>query len=712
MSEMTSLDRAQTRAVRSKHTVALIVGGPGTGKSEVVAHRAAHLIKGDRDPTRIVVFVANHAAGRLMRERIEAAAGGAQPDLIVTTPRRHGSELLGRHAPKLGRSEQYVIHDRGDAVQLMTELLRERASEEIDAEEVVDLIWTAKASLLSPKGIELLAQTDVAVVAARVFDAYDEGLRDCDAFDRQDLACKAVEVIESVDGALEEESQKIEHLIVDDYQDLSPAECRLVEALSSQGSLFVCGNEDQSIMDGTAAEPVGMFEFKERHRDAGEIELNRCYRGSKTVVEAANEVIARNRKRRSKLRTAAKKGGNAVRVLESWNERAEASDIEKSLRDLQSVGIQRSDIVILARTVEQFRTIRDLLRKLVVPHRVLGGERFSERKEVKDLLAYLKVITNRADLLSLRRIINVPRRGIGKLTLSRVQAHAEDREIGFLAALRDAEAIEDLPKNSKTKILNFCEQIDDLNSKLGEFDAAEMLDQVIERTNYIEDIHQQNVADRDAREAVVKELQAFAREFCEQRSRCTTGEFLRETSLRVDADRYDPTLDVVHLMTVPVSRGLTFPHVILAGAEEGVFPRSDEPGEIEAERRLFHVAISRSSESVIICHARNRKRAGTGFRGEPSRFIAEIPDDLREHLQTFSRETEIFDAADKQELPPPGAGEWVRFEIGNRVRHAEWGEGTVLETEGLGQDLKLQIQFETIGLKKLLLRYAKLEKVS
>lgn len=712
MSGTNSLDRAQTQAVRSKHAVASIVGGPGTGKSEVAAHRVAHLIKGDRDPQRIVVLVANHAAGRLMRERIEAVAGSAQPTLIVTTPRRLGSEILSRHARNLGRSERYVIHDRADAKQLITALLKERASEEISAEEVVDLIWTAKANLLTQKGIELLAQNDVAVAAARVFHDYNEGLRDCDAFDRQDLACKAVEVIESVEGALEEESKKIEHLIVDDYQDLSPAECRLVQALSSKGSLFVCGNEDQSIIDGTATQPVGMLEFVERHGGAVEIELNRCYRGPKTVVEAANEVIAQNQNRRAKLRTAAKKGGTAVRVLESWNERAEATDIEKSLRDLQSIGIRRSDVVILARTVEQFRTIRDLLRKLVVPHRVLGGERFSERKEVKDLLAYLKVITNRADLLSLRRIINVPRRGIGKLTLRRVEAHAEAQELGFLAALRDAEAIEDLPKNSKTKILNFCEQIDDLSSKLGEFDAAEMLDQVVERTRYIEDIHQQNVADRDAREAGVKELQAFAREFCERRNPGTTEAFLRETSLRVDADRYDPNLDVVHLMTVPVSRGLAFPHVILAGAEEGVFPRSDEPDEIEAERRLFHVAISRSSESVTICHARNRKRAGTGFRGEPSRFIAEIPDELREHLQTFSRETEIFDAAEKRDLPPPGAGEWVRFEIGNRVQHAEWGEGTVLETEGLGQDLKLQIQFETIGLKKLLLRYAKLKKVS
>jgi len=712
MSDIASLDRAQAQAVQSERPATLVVGGPGTGKSACVAHRVAHLLRSGQDPQGIVVLVPNRAAEAPLRERVRALAGAEGPMPAITTARRLGAELLIRHAERLDRTPCFVIHDRGDAVLLVEELLRSVGSEELDARRVVERIWSAKARLHGPKAIELAGADDEARVVARIFTEYEARLKSYDAFDRQDLACKVADLLESVPEVQAEESAAIDHLVVDDYHDLSPAERALVTRLAAGARLFVCGNEDQSVLDGAADDPGGVMEFARSHPGAEELALGRCYRGSRTLVEAANQVIAQNRERRSKLRTPSSEDGAPIQVLESWNERGEASDIERCLRDLQAAGARRSEIAIIGRDVAQFRTIRDLLRKLVIGHRVLGGERFSERKEVKDLLAYLKVIVNPRDLLSLHRIINVPRRGIGKLTLSRVAAHAEAQGLDFLRALRDAESIADLPKNSKTKIHNFCELIDDLSARREELDAVAMLDAIVERTHYIEDIHQQNVADRDAREALVHELQSFAREFCERATPCRSSDFLREASLRVEEDRYDPTLDLVHLMTVSVSRGLTFPHVILVGAEEGVFPRADQEGRIEIERRLFHVAMSRSSRSMTICHARNRKRDGAAFRGDPSRFIAEIPEPLREHVQTFGRETEIFDTEEQQEVPPPGAGEWVRFEIGDRVRHAEWGSGKVLDTEGLGQDLRLQVQFEDVGLKKLLLRYAKLEQGS
>lgn len=726
-------DDAQTRAIAASGKATLVVGGPGTGKTEVIAWRTVRAVRDGAAPEQIKVVVPHGLAARRMRERIEELLGEPCAALWVGTIEALGATLLRRHADLWGRTARFSIHDVVDVVQFIGEYWRpEDGHGANDPPEMAAQIWRLKAELMTPDRFELMPDASRDLV--EVYRQHEKELARCNAFDRRDLVGKSVEMLQGDSELCAAETNRLGLCLVDDFHDLTPAEHTLLRMLSSRGSLFACGDDDQSVFGAEGTDPTPVLEFEEQFEGSEVFELDRCYRASGNLVRASNEIAAKNTLRRSKVRTPVKPDGPLVRVLESWDERGESVDIERRVRALQAAGAGLSEIVILCREPWQFRSILEVLKKLVIPHRVIGATRFFEGKEIKDLVAYLRLVSNPGDLLSLRRVINVPRRGIGKLTLDRVRTHAAEQGQDLFGALRDAECIEDLPKNSKTKILKFCSLIDDLIARIDELDAAEILDRIIEGTAYIEDIHQQNVADRDTREAVVRELQATARRFCARYPSARVQDFLGELCLLEDADRYDVEEECLYLMTIPAARGLGFPHGVLAGLEAGLLPGSfpttasdpEDPRReievevdeaevlrhLEAERRLFHVAFSRFGESLTVCHARNRKRKGGKFCGEPSRFLAEIPDGLVERVQTFERETEIFDTLDQAEVPPPGAGEWVRFEIEDRVNHAEWGVGKILETEGLGQDLKLTILFEGNILKKVLLRYAKLERVS
>ena len=709
----TSLDRAQSQAVRSEARVTLVVGGPGTGKTEVIAHRAAELAGAQGKGEGILVLVSRQAHQSRLRAQIEGLVGRELPCLRVTTIARLGAEILSRHAPLRGRTERFVMHDRSDAAPVVEELLRSFGVDDtLQTEEVLARIWRAKAQNQSADALRLLASEDNDLAVARICGRYNDQLRRCDAFDLEDLAVELIAVLKDPD-ALSVECSRVKHLLIDDYQELTPAQEEVVQCFGQGAMLFACGNDDQLVAEPIVPGPQGVLAFSGRYPDAPLVYLDRCYRGPVTAVQAANEIIARNQTRLSKLRTPVGPEGAAIPIYASWNERGEAADVERCYRELLTKGARPAELAIVARSATQFRAIEEHFQKLVIPYRLLGGREFYRRKEAKDLLAYLKVIYNPSDLVSLRRIINVPRRGIGKLTLERVRNHAAEQSLSLFDALRAAKQVQKLPKNSKTKILKFCGLIDELNARVAELTVAQILDRIVQETAYIEDIHQQNVADRDAREAVVREIQGLAHEHSAREGAGNIGSFLSETCLRVDADRYDPEADVVHLITAPVIRDLTFPHLILVGAEEGVFPQAEENEDLEAERRLFHVVLGRATRSIAICHARNRKRERSGFRGRPSRFIDEIPAEIRDHMETFTRETELFDTeVAREDVAPQQSTEWVRFESGDRVKHPEWGAGTVVEVEGLGQDAKLQIAFEGGLVKKLLTRYANLAKMS
>jgi DNA helicase-2/ATP-dependent DNA helicase PcrA len=713
MNQPNRFDRTQALALGSDARRQLVLGGPGSGKTEVLVHRAARLIERGGGRARIVVVVSRESACRELSERIESILGVPAPQLLVTTISRLCADILSRHAAQFGRTGAFVIHDRIDAQLLMNTILGgKEADDGISATQAVDVIWEAKARFLPPGEVPADLAAEHGAVLADLYRNYDDRLRQYDAFDRQDLSYCAALALARPEVA-KVECERVDCLLVDDYQKLESVEEDVIYRLAADGCCFFFGDGDQRV-GGRLGDPRGGIEkIAEHYPDLETLHLDRAYRGSASLVRASNEVIGNNSAREGGLRTPVSTRSEPIRVYASWNERGEAGDVERLYRELRERGTRPGEIAIVARSASLFRGIEEHFQRLIIPYRILGARPFFAQKEVKDLLAYLKLISNPADLLSLYRIINVPRRGIGTTTLQRVQEHAREEGVGLFDALRAAGSFSDLAKNSKTKILKFCALIDDLGRRCGRLSAAEVLDAVIDGTAYVEGIYQQNVADCEVREAAVRDLQGMARSFDAGGAHGSLSDFLRAVCLRTDADLYEPSQDQVHLLTADVAAQLTFPHIILVGVEEGVFPQAEESADIEAERRLFYAALGRATRSVSICHARNRKRVGSSFRGRPSRFIAEIPGELLDQTETFTRETDIFDTEVKRDdIAPPGTGEWFHFEVGDRVRHAEWGVGTVLEVEGLGQNARLQVGFTDGVAKKLLIKYARLSKVN
>lgn len=749
MSIYDRLNEQQKKGVFTTEGPVLLLAGAGSGKTGVITHRIAHLIDDcGVNSYNILAITFTNKAAREMRERVDDLVGcGADAAWIMTF---HAAcvRILRRFIDRLGYGTNFTIYDTDDQKSLMKEVCK---SMDVDTKVykekmLLSRISAAKDELLSPDDLYLRANNDYTQMRiAEVYRVYEERLKKNNAVDFDDIINLTVELFEKNDDVLDYYQERFKYIMVDEYQDTNTAQFKLVSLLARKyHNLCVVGDDDQSIYKFRGANIRNILNFKEYFPEAEIIKLEQNYRSKSNILDAANAVIKNNSGRMDKsLWTEQDEGDKiAFNVYETGYAEAEgiAFGIEKNIND----GYAYNDCAILYRTNAQSRAIEEKLLGHNIPYRIYGGINFYSRKEIKDILAYLKTIDNGMDEIAVRRILNVPKRGIGATSVGKIQAYADEQNIGFYEALKQAEDIPGLGR-SASKITPFTDLIRLFRAELHELSIVRLINDIIEKTGYMD-----YLADNDSPEEVeerranIDELISKAATYEDGEETPTLSGFLEEVALVADIDNMDDNNNVVSLMTLHSAKGLEFPIVYLAGMEDGLFPSymcidSDDPSELEEERRLCYVGITRAKQKLIMSAAKVRMVRGETHMNKVSRFISEIPAELMVNsTQGPAHKILSSDGTDKDHfhLPPRKAGE-SRFQsfqhdvlkedifdkkpsagnaglgygIGDKVRHIKFGTGTVKEIKNGGRDYEVTVDFENGGTKKMFASFAKLQKI-
>jgi DNA helicase-2/ATP-dependent DNA helicase PcrA len=654
-----------------------------------------------------------------MKERVEKLLGKAGVGAWVSTFHSWCARTLRKEAHLLGYSRTFSIYDDGDRKAVIKKCMEELdiSVKNFSPDAIGRHISSAKDVLLTPESFASQAEDYFEETVARVYPLYQKRLQDANAFDFDDLIMKTVELLKGYPKVLEGYQNKFEHILVDEYQDTNHAQYVLVNLLASKSrNLCVVGDEDQSIYGWRGADINNILDFEKDYPDAKVIKLEQNYRSTQVILDAAGAVVKNNEERKGKTLYTRIEGGEKIGLLVLEDENQEAEALVKGIQHLcGSSDYSLSDSVILYRTNAQSRVFEQRLRDNGVPYVIVGGLRFYERKEVKDILAYLKVLANPKDDLSLKRIINVPGRGIGAKTISRIEEFGARNKLSLLEAIRRVDEIDDLSVRFKTIIRDFSDMLDGFALLKEETNVDELTALVVDRTEYVDDLGKERSVEADGRIENVRELINATSEFRERSEQPTLEAFLEEVSLITDIDTWDKSKDAVTLMTLHAVKGLEFRVVFIAGLEEGLFPLSrslEDPSELEEERRLFYVGMTRAKERLFLSYARQRRRFGDMLNLK-SRFLDEVP---QEHLEVEDRSTrqrEHFPDVDLDQIEPFSLDPETPYDsilkAGTRVLHSHWGEGTIVHREGSGENLKLTVVFRGGMKKKLLAKYADLE---
>lgn len=749
MSIYDRLNEQQKKGVFTTEGPVLLLAGAGSGKTGVITHRIAHLIDDcGVNSYNILAITFTNKAAREMRERVDDLVGcGAEAACIMTF---HAAcvRILRRFIDRLGYGTNFTIYDTDDQKSLMKEVCK---SMDVDTKVykekmLLSGISAAKDELLSPDDLYLRANNDYTQMRiAEVYRVYEERLKKNNAVDFDDIINLTVELFEKNDDVLDYYQERFKYIMVDEYQDTNTAQFKLVSLLARKyHNLCVVGDDDQSIYKFRGANIRNILNFKEYFPEAEIIKLEQNYRSKSNILDAANAVIKNNSGRMDKsLWTEQDEGDKiAFNVYETGYAEAEgiAFGIEKNIND----GYAYNDCAILYRTNAQSRAIEEKLLGHNIPYRIYGGINFYSRKEIKDILAYLKTIDNGMDEIAVRRILNVPKRGIGATSVGKIQAYADEQNIGFYDALKQAEDIPGLGR-SASKITPFTDLIRLFRAELHELSIVRLINDIIEKTGYMDYLAENDSPEEvEERRANIDELISKAATYEDGEETPTLSGFLEEVALVADIDNMDDNNNVVSLMTLHSAKGLEFPIVYLAGMEDGLFPSymcidSDDPSELEEERRLCYVGITRAKQKLIMSAAKVRMVRGETHMNKVSRFISEIPAELMVNsTQGPAHKILTSDGTDKDHfhLPPRKAGE-SRFQsfqhdvlkedifdkkpsagnaglgygIGDKVRHIKFGTGTVKEIKNGGRDYEVTVDFENGGTKKMFASFAKLQKI-
>ncbi len=707
----------------------------------------------------MAITFTNKAAGE-MKERVETLVGMGSESIWVTTFHSTCVRILRRYADRLGYDNHFTIYDTDDQKSVMkdickrlkidTKLLKERS--------ILAAISSAKDELISPKEYELNAMGDFRKQKiAQAYNEYQEALRKSNAMDFDDLIVKTVELFKADREVLDGYQKRFKYIMVDEYQDTNTAQFELVRLLADAShNLCVVGDDDQSIYKFRGANIRNILDFEKVYPEAAVIRLEQNYRSTKNVLDAANAVIRNNKGRKSKTLWTDKKDGSLIhfRQFDQAYEEAEfiADDVVRKKRD----GIaDYGDCAVLYRTNAQARLLEERFVVEGIPYNVVGGTNFYARREIKDLLAYLKTIDNGRDDLAVKRIINVPRRGIGAATIAKVQDYADIREMSFYDALCQVEDVPGIGK-SASKLDSFVTMIQGFRSKVEYYGLEGLIKDVIETTGYVSELEASDDEDAENRIENIDELISKVVAFETEHDEPTLGEFLEEVALVADIDNVESGNNKVLLMTLHSAKGLEFPHIYLAGMEDGIFPgymtiASDDPGDMEEERRLAYVGITRAKEDLTLSCARMRMIRGETQMNAVSRFVREIPQELMDNRAPVSRfktmaegEDEYEPAGNRESLYRPVAALKPRrtavenkpfiaggglgslaaagiskgvgavtggkpdYDIGDRVKHVKYGEGTVTDLEPGPRDYKVTVDFDDAGKKIMYAAFARL----
>ena len=708
------LNPVQRQAVEHPGGPLLVLAGAGSGKTRVLTGRIAHLVQERGVPQgAILAFTFTNKAAREMRERVETLLGGDEVRVWLGTFHATCVRILRRHAESLGYPRGFVIYDTDDQRSLLRELLRDAGGEDksLTPAGAGSRISRLKNEGVDPAEFEKTARTPIDRRLAGIYAGYAKALRDRAAMDFDDLILHTVRLLDLDEAVRREYAERFRHVLVDEYQDTNAIQFGLIERLSGvHRNLMVVGDDDQSIYGWRGADISNILSFEKRFPDATVLRLTQNYRSTQTILRAANGVVRHNAGRKEKELWTENESGEPLTLHILPDEEAEGEKVVSLLLELRRRGTRSNkDFVVLYRTNAQSRAVENALRRSAIPYQLTGGISFYERREVKDILAYLRALAQPRDAVSWFRVLNVPPRGIGKTTLDRLRDFMEARGLTVPEALLHPELSGALGAAPAKRLADAGAKFASLLPLLS-LPPAVCVAELLAALRFREHLVEENPAESAERIENVEELIAGAEAYVRRAEEPNVEGFLAEVSLLTDVDLWDDAEDTVNLMTIHAAKGLEFPVVILVGMEEGVLPHAsslDDPAQLEEERRLFYVALTRAQKEVRLLHATYR-RAWNASGGGMSRFLSEIPADcvVVDQGDTWSAprtRTTRRPAASTARASGGGPNP-----VGIRVLHPQFGEGVVIACEGMGERAKLTVQFRRAGVKKILAAFAEL----
>ena len=743
MSIYDSLNPMQRQAVFHTEGPLLILAGAGSGKTRVLTHRIAYLIQEKKvNPWNILAITFTNKAAQEMRERVDRIAGFGSDAIWVSTFHSTCARILRRHIDNLGYDTNFTIYDTDDQKSVIkdvcrrlnvdTKIFKERA--------LLSQISHAKDNLITPDQMEMDAAGDFnQKKTAMVYREYQAALRKNNALDFDDLIVKTVELFQNCDRVLEYYQERFKYIMVDEYQDTNYAQFKFVSLLASRyENLCVVGDDDQSIYKFRGANLENILGYERVFPNAAVIRLEQNYRSTQNILNAANHVIANNAERKEKTLWTENEEGPKIHFRQFMNGFEEAEYIAGEISKAHREGLcQYRDCAILYRTNAQSRLFEEKFINANIPYKIVGGVNFYARKEIKDLLCYLKTVDNARDDLAVQRIINVPKRGIGATTLGRVQDYADKMGISLYEALRVAEEVPSIGR-SLSKIDGFVTFIQMLKSKAQAYTVEDLLKEIIELTGYVKELEAEDTEEARARieniDELISKTVTYQQTMEEQDQPATLAGFLEEVALVADIDTVDPEQDYVLLMTLHSAKGLEFPRVFMAGMETGIFPsymsiNYGDGSELEEERRLCYVGITRAMKELTMTCARQRMVRGETQYNKVSQFVQEIPRDLVDLGHTiqekkpkmeqvfssdskYSQMKQIFQTrAYKPKEFKVTKADALDYQVGDTVRHMKFGVGIVKAIAEGGRDYAVTVDFDKVGVKKMFASFAKLKKI-
>ncbi len=744
MSIYDSLNEPQKEAVYYTEGPLLLLAGAGSGKTRVLTHRIAYLIEEKQvNPWNILAITFTNKAASEMRERVDKIVGMGAESIWVSTFHSMCVRILRRYIDRLGYDTNFTIYDTDDQKTLMKDVCRflQLDTKVYKERTLLGAISSAKNEMISPEEFRIQAEGDFTKKKiAEAYIEYEKEMRANNALDFDDLLVKTVQLFQTQPDVLEYYQNRFRYIMVDEYQDTNTVQFMLVSTLAGKyKNLCVVGDDDQSIYKFRGANIKNILNFEQVFTDTKVIKLEQNYRSTGNILDAANAVIAHNRGRKEKALWTENERGDQVQFRQFDNAYEEAEYVVGDIRrNVNMRGAAYNDHAILYRTNAQSRMFEEKLVVSNIPYKIVGGINFYARREIKDLLAYLKTIENGKDDLAVRRIINVPKRGIGATTIGRIQDYAYEHDISFYEASKAAAGIPGVER-SAGKIERFVAIIEEMKAECDFLSISDLMDSIIETTGYVEELQAETDEEAEARLENIEELKnkmkAYEEECEEAGEKATLSGFLEQVALVADIDSLDESSDYVVLMTLHSAKGLEFPNVYLTGLEDGLFPsymsiNSDDPMDVEEERRLCYVGITRAKKHLALTCARRRMIHGNTQYNRVSRFVEEIPEELlSEHLviekkkefepvkhSTYQQAKQAFQAKPFAAAKPvqqfgKKQGGALDYEVGDRVRHVKFGEGLVTQITSGGRDYEVTVAFDTAGVKKMFAMFAKLQKI-